>query len=260
MRVKINHIDIEENSIAESKSKCQSEVRHLFKELESWRDESQRQFSNIINCHSESINKAINDLVEEVGDLQAKLSTTTHERNDLMETVKNLSGGIRQLRATLPVDNHRLEAQDIDSSEMGLSYMEEQAIEKPRASAETEDQVEFEEIEVQQQDKYTLDYGNSSSNELSDGDANDTENLDPDEVVTVNDGEDHEKRESMKFCSSLQKSQQNVFNCSQAKTWTHHKNDFHSDKQICPKCSFSFSTGENLIIHLKQCPFKFGTE
>ena len=43
-----------------------TEVRTLFNKLDSWREVSQREFSNIINTHSCGIEKGINDLFEEV--------------------------------------------------------------------------------------------------------------------------------------------------------------------------------------------------
>ena len=77
----------------------QSEVRHFFEKLSIWREVSQREFSNIITFHNGNINKGINDLVEEVSDLKIKLSDVTRERNDLLETVHNLSEDIKQRNA-----------------------------------------------------------------------------------------------------------------------------------------------------------------
>ena len=79
------------------KNDCQAQVGDFFEKLLTWRDESQRQFLNLVNDHSNSINEAINNLVTEVGDLQAQLSVTRKERNDLIETVKNMSGKMQKL-------------------------------------------------------------------------------------------------------------------------------------------------------------------
>ena len=46
---------------------CQSEVRDVFEKLGSFRDESIRQLSSIINSHRSSISKGIDELVKEVG-------------------------------------------------------------------------------------------------------------------------------------------------------------------------------------------------
>ena len=74
----------------------QSEVGHFFEKLSIWREESHRDFSNIIQFHSTTINKGISDLVQEVNNLKDDLSMITRERNDLLETVHNLSNGLRQ--------------------------------------------------------------------------------------------------------------------------------------------------------------------
>ena len=66
-----------------SKSEKDCQVMDLFQKLASWKEESQRQFSNIINFHSTSITNGISGLVGEFFDLKAQLSVTTKERDDL---------------------------------------------------------------------------------------------------------------------------------------------------------------------------------
>ena len=78
---------------------CISRAKDFFNELGSWRDESQKQFSNIIESHNANIIEGISHLVAEVGGLQSQLSMTTKERNVLIETVKNLNDEIRQLKS-----------------------------------------------------------------------------------------------------------------------------------------------------------------
>lgn len=79
------------------KNDCQAQVGDFFEKLLMWRDESQRQFLNLVNDHSKNINEAINNLVTEVSDLEVQLSVTRKERNDLIETVKNMSGKMQKL-------------------------------------------------------------------------------------------------------------------------------------------------------------------
>ena len=67
----------------------QSEVEHFIQKLSLWREESHKDFSNIIQFHSTNINEGINDLVQEVSNLKFNLSMITRERNDLIETVCN---------------------------------------------------------------------------------------------------------------------------------------------------------------------------
>ena len=83
--------------IDESQKDCQSEVWEMFKNLSSWKDESQNKLTKIINSYDNTIKKGISVLVEEVSDLKTQLSVTVKERNALMETVKNLNEEVRQL-------------------------------------------------------------------------------------------------------------------------------------------------------------------
>ena len=89
-----------------------SGLMDLFMKLNSWKENSQRElstfmfntyadFSNIITSQSTIIDKEINSLVEQVGDLKGKLSIMTQERNDLKETVVKLSIRNRKLCAQL---------------------------------------------------------------------------------------------------------------------------------------------------------------
>ena len=74
-------------------------VRDSFRKLQSWREDSQKEFTAISN----NIDKGINDLIEEVRDVYSQLAVTTKERNDLVQTVGNLSAEIRKLTARLEI-------------------------------------------------------------------------------------------------------------------------------------------------------------
>ena len=96
----------------------------LYSKLGSWREESQRHFSNIIDSHSNTIAMTINELQNGVCLLQEQLSVVSKERNDLLETVDNLSGKIRQLSSKLPVirplqEPEDEEYHDLDTHEVG---------------------------------------------------------------------------------------------------------------------------------------------
>ena len=75
------------------------EIRDMFRQLSAWREESQSTFSTISN----SIEKGISDLIDEVCDLKSKLSVTIDERNILLETVNNMNCNIRQANDKLPL-------------------------------------------------------------------------------------------------------------------------------------------------------------
>ena len=97
---------------------CQREVRVVFEKLTSLREESHRQFSDIINSHSGSISKGINELVQEVSDLKAKLSVNSKATNVLLETIDNLNGEIRQLNSKLTIVHTLPEPEENHDSHM----------------------------------------------------------------------------------------------------------------------------------------------
>ena len=96
---------------------AQREVGLFLEKLSAWRDESHKEFSNIIKFHSSGINKGVNDLVEEVSDLKVKLSDVTKERNGLLETVHNLSNEIRQRNDELNSPQLLLEHEELNMKE-----------------------------------------------------------------------------------------------------------------------------------------------
>ena len=52
---------------------CQSEVRAVFEKLTSWREESNRQISDIIISHSSSVSQGVNNLVTQVSNMEDEL-------------------------------------------------------------------------------------------------------------------------------------------------------------------------------------------
>ena len=91
------------NLVIESERDLQMEVNDLFKNINSWRDESQRQLSIIVDSHANSINEAIKNVVEEVSEIKSQrsqLSAIVKERDDLQETVNNSYAYIKHLSAS----------------------------------------------------------------------------------------------------------------------------------------------------------------
>ena len=82
---------------------CQIEVRVVFEKLNLLKETSQRQLSDIIDLHSGSLIKGINDLFQNVSDLQNELLGVKVERNALLQTVDKLSSEIRQLNTPMPI-------------------------------------------------------------------------------------------------------------------------------------------------------------
>ena len=79
----------------------QSAVENLFEKLCSWQEDSQRQFSEIINSHRGIIRKELNDLEEEMIELKVQIEVIENEREVLLDTVDNLNCEIKQLNAKL---------------------------------------------------------------------------------------------------------------------------------------------------------------
>ena len=105
-----------QSAVTESQQNCQSEVWSLFKNLSSWKEESQNQIVNIINSYDRSIKKSIGNLVQEVCGLKTQLSVTAKERNALMETVNGLNDEIRQLNAKLVIADRLSEPEDMEET------------------------------------------------------------------------------------------------------------------------------------------------
>ena len=80
---------------------CQIEIRVVFEKLNLLKETSQRQLSDIIDLHSGSLIKGINDLFQNVSDLQNELLGVKVERNALLQTVDKLSSEIRQLNTPM---------------------------------------------------------------------------------------------------------------------------------------------------------------
>ena len=87
----------------DSKEECQSEVEHLLDKLCSWRAETNRQLSDIMDSHTDRIKKGINHLAEEVCDLRTKLSIITEERSQLLNNINRLSIENKKLRDVIQI-------------------------------------------------------------------------------------------------------------------------------------------------------------
>ena len=103
------------------KQNCGREAKGLFDKLMTWKEESQRQISNILETHGSNIQNGIHDLEEQVSSIQAELLVLRKERTVLLETVEYLHGEIKQLNSKLlplPEDDKELEtpvAENLDA-------------------------------------------------------------------------------------------------------------------------------------------------
>ena len=233
----------------------QTEVRYLFNKLNSWREISQREFSSIINSHSKSISKGVNELIEEVCDLKTKLSIITEERNDLLDKVDNLSGEINQLREKLP----RLQTLQDPLENIGLCKGE-------GGIPETDDKGEHIDCEtVRENQQYT---SNNEKNlhdsilkELADKDFGNIEPLKSDKDVTEgNVIEDEKQEEILRGRNGEMPRKSSPDKCFQSKRNMEKlpENAIYFEDFICPQCQCPFSTSENLSFHLKNMHPKEG--
>ena len=88
------------------------EEASLFKNLSSWKEESQNQILNAINSYDKSMRDTIFNLVQEVHSLKTQLSVTTKEKKALINTVNKLNVEILELNAKLSNADPLMEPED----------------------------------------------------------------------------------------------------------------------------------------------------
>ena len=110
------HKNIHHGSASLQVQDTQSEIRVLLKKLASWREESLRHLSEILDSCTNSISKGIKGQAEEVDDLQARYSVTTKwVQNYLQEAVDKLNDEIMQISEKLSVAQPVMELEENDS-------------------------------------------------------------------------------------------------------------------------------------------------
>ena len=214
----------------------QSEVGHFFEQLRRWREESEKEFTNFMQRHSGHISKCINDLVEEVSDLKVELSLIKIERNDLLETINNLSSDIRQRSEELPKPQPLLETEGIHGKDTQeehrpipaeVEYNKDKFAEISTISSETSDP---DDINFNGSlDFNVLEYNENTVKE---------ENHSQDETVGKN------SMKEMDINSTPSKSLQHESKIS--------KKTVQEEDHICPECNLAFSTSKKLGIHVEN--------
>ena len=189
-------------------------MRDLLKKLSTWREESLQHLSNLVS-YGNSINKAIEELIEEVCDLKDQLFISTKDRNELIETVNDLKCENRHLDDKLSVTKPTLFA----NNQLKEEVDEPKNVERHKINREGDDQEDqyYESnrrnIFNESPSKYwlTMDFTNGAP-----------ETSYNEETEDIVDGTDRDR------------------------------NLVYSEDHSCPKCHFPFSTSENLYIHLKN--------
>ena len=226
-----------------AKNNCTSEVRIVFEKLALFREESHRQIFDIINSHNNSVNKGTNDLVSEVTDLQDELSVIKKEQHGLLEIIDNLNGEIRQLNEKLamahsfkePEDNFEHHTQGNKDSPIEV----EQDLESLGTLIETDTEEVIQVIDdtfhthLKARNTYlSIDHNNFSESPIL------HRELTKVGLKQIKQMQAHNDLIQVEAGRSVVKEK-----CTREKT----QRDF-----VCPVCSFSFSTNENLGIHCKN--------
>ena len=233
------------------KNDCPREAKDLFGKLSLWREESYRQFSSIINCHSRNISDGIRDLTEEVCDLEAELSFMRKERSVLLETVDNLNVEIRQLNAKLrpldePGDDVYLDIVKEDHLDEETSEVAQKQPVKPGMGSEYDTDKDADYLTVidqaiQEQSQYPFNNGDT----LNDTTQDEALAGDVDENIQMNRHAATDKTDE-KHEGQFQSNNATNRNFKSQKTTP------KLATLVCPECRFQFSNNTNLIIHLKN--------
>ena len=199
--------------MSNSHEDSQSDVSDLFSKLDSWMEESRRQFCTIINSHNRSITMGVDNLVEEVGRLKNELSAVKNEKNVLIETVNCLNGEIRRYSARAHETKKSHDTQTIDGSKIESPVKTEEDIFEPEIHKEL--------------------YSEELNN---DGDIAE---------MLVN-----QEKNLNNYRSNLNDSSNTESQVTQEGTVNDSGDSTVSDESVCPECNFVFSTGDNMRIHI----------
>ena len=214
-----------------------AEVKNMLEMLNTWKDESQMQFSKIVDSFNTKITEGINDLTNEVCDLQAQLSHTTQERNNLKETINDLNDEIRELNGKLisvqyyPGDeeNYNQDKLIVGNTEIGSLNTVKSAPDSPITLSDGDDEsIDSGKILGHIPAETVEQHKSYQTNNRSLNDQTPYEMADMD-VIDI----EHEAKEEDKVDGSVFTIPKNVL----------------SEDVNCPECSFTFSTREHLIVH-----------
>ena len=205
------------------RSDCQVEAKDLFAKLSTLREESYRQFSDIISCHQSNISDGIRGLTEEVNGLQSELSVVRKEKSVLLETVDSLNGEIRQLNA-------KLEFIKQSEKEPNLEIIKEEVPDGESFEATQIDQV-ITKTGIETIQNIGADYETSMEQGMKEEDQHPIEKYDS--LTDSNFGESR------------------VGDVDEVED-IHLNENAAGDISVCPECKFEFFTNANMKIHMKN--------
>ena len=260
--------------------KSQNEVRDMFKKIRAWREESQKEFSNIIDPYSNRISLAFNDLIEENNYLQGRLSVVTQDRNYLRNTVDDLNAEIRQLRSKSPIvaplqnieESRNYKAQELDTLKVENANTMGGDIDIERSDMEEYGDSADPFIKLQNSDSlFDQDFFNDY--DFENEDVSSTKDVAPEEQFTgqVDDNAGNEdnfgaskakETESTLFVNAL-RNKINYLLCKRCdkkfadkkKLGRHIKEVHLMSKSICKECDKAFANKYSLNAHIKGVHF-----
>ena len=235
----------------------------MFKTLTTWRDESQQQFSKIVDSYHTSIIRGIYDLLEEVSDLKAQLAVTTNERNTLKETVNNLNNETRELNdkssGVQPYaggeENDKLDMLPAGNPEIISQLTIKDSL---RISSDSEDEyidlgenMGYIPIDAMDQEQS---YQSNSKSDLNDSTHNEYDIADKDIINTEHEAEDEDKVDGSDEEQEESEGRRKVRGSLMYSSLDEQEISTVSSKMPsvdlkCPECTFAFSTREDLLVH-----------
>ena len=253
----------------------QTKVWALFDKLNTWREESHRDFTNIIDSHKSGIKEGIsalveevanlqqelsvakkerNSLIEDVGDLQERLSDITKERNDLLDNVDHLNGRNKQQINRLPEGYNFLFLEDnpnIDQNrtdvEIPDTHTKEQDVGRARNSLEIGDREEsiydgnMADLSFGQQNKDYLCVGNplkdSDSTFIEFTNEENIENVAENEEIPngIYQGTKTDACDLKMQSENVQKIEDNIFSCNNGANMSA---SMKEENDFCGECGF----------------------
>ena len=239
-------------NMSEGQKDYKSHVKDLINNLSSWRDESHRQMSNILSYHTKSIDKGLNDIVQEVTDLQTQVAVLRNERKTLLETVNSLNSEIRQLSAKSPSAEPK--TSELDSSLMDTIDIKEECIEPPRIQNEIDEEkcIDYGSISDQSVPKLNLehprlDQWNSNASIINEFDY-EGEHIGEGTCQTQNKGVISNLGEEVTEEKHPKMDRKIILNSPEG--------TIYSSELVCKECKFTFSTNEHFRSHLKNAHSK----
>ena len=194
-----------------------------------------------MNSHNTNIITGISDLVAEIHGLQSQLSITTNEKNDLIETVKNLSDEIRQLKSELTILQPFPESKVNHHQEQDTGYLEDSV-------AQDQDEAALENGNEAEEEELPLNHGNifneTTCYKMPEEDDNDPVHDEANEKEVIDCDEEELSLETIRS-----KKEKMIVDSSSDKTLQYQPYGNKED-------TLDFSKKENMKIHMNNAHFK----